>query len=366
MRPSPTCLLSPARDAQEAGSAKRPSVRARSRKAARISSSVTQSMNPPESRAAATAPSQLAGFPMRMAVATVSGLGMGLPRTMAAAPSASKPCIRATMSAPWMVAWASLSRAIFLLGLGHGHDHAAVLEGAGRIGPLDLGVEFKAEFLREVDEPHEGCVAFLEGQGRGAVGDRKGETYPIPLLMPGSIHLVIGGAEAHPDVPPQIVNGRVMVPIRFVSPTGANVGAEILKVGHHGSSTSTTAQLLAATDPEYAVISVGAGNSYGHPAANTLASLAAAGVMVYWTDLNGTIVATATENSVWFDTEKGSRESGGGGGTSPSTVIVYVTKTGAEYHRAGCQYLSSSCIPMTLEAAKAAGCTPCSVCDPPT
>jgi hypothetical protein len=71
-------------------------------------------------------------------------------------------------------------------------------------------------------------------------------------------------------------------------------------------------------------------------------------------------------NSVWFDTEKGARESGGGAGTSPPTVIVYVTKTGAKYHRADCQYLSSSRIAMTLEAAKAGGYTPCSVCDPPT
>lgn len=47
------------------------------------------------------------------------------------------------------------------------------------------------------------------------------------------------------------------------------------------------------------------------------------------------------------------------------TVTVYVTATGEKYHRAGCRYLSSSSIAMTLSAAKAAGYTPCSVCDPP-
>jgi hypothetical protein len=49
---------------------------------------------------------------------------------------------------------------------------------------------------------------------------------------------------------------------------------------------------------------------------------------------------------------------------APQEVIVYVTKTGAKYHRAGCRYLSKSKIPMTLkEAKKKYG--PCSVCKPP-
>lgn len=44
-----------------------------------------------------------------------------------------------------------------------------------------------------------------------------GSTHAIPPVTPGRVHLVINGVEAYPDVPPQIVNGRVMVPIRFVS-----------------------------------------------------------------------------------------------------------------------------------------------------
>jgi len=46
-------------------------------------------------------------------------------------------------------------------------------------------------------------------------------------------------------------------------------------------------------------------------------------------------------------------------------VTVYVTRTGAKYHNAGCQYLRRSCIPMKLSDAKAAGYTPCSRCNPP-
>lgn len=46
-------------------------------------------------------------------------------------------------------------------------------------------------------------------------------------------------------------------------------------------------------------------------------------------------------------------------------VTVYITKTGSKYHRLGCRYLSKSCIPISLEDAKARGYAPCSVCGPP-
>ena len=46
-------------------------------------------------------------------------------------------------------------------------------------------------------------------------------------------------------------------------------------------------------------------------------------------------------------------------------ITVYITRTGAKYHRLGCRYLSKSCIPISLANAKAAGYTPCSVCNPP-
>lgn len=73
---------------------------------------------------------------------------------------------------------------------------------------------------------------------------------------------------------------------------GATLNAEILKVAHHGSSTSSTSTFLAAVSPQVAVISVGAGNAYGHPTAQTLARLGAAGAVIYRTDLNGTVIVT--------------------------------------------------------------------------
>jgi competence protein ComEC len=72
---------------------------------------------------------------------------------------------------------------------------------------------------------------------------------------------------------------------------------EVLKVGHHGSNTSTSDAFLTAVTPEDAVISVGTGNTYGHPHQETLDRLAAAGVTVYRTDLDGTVVLTSDCNT---------------------------------------------------------------------
>ena len=65
--------------------------------------------------------------------------------------------------------------------------------------------------------------------------------------------------------------------------------ADLLKVAHHGSATSTVPQLLEAVHPHFAVISVGARNSYGHPRQEVLGRLAQAHVATYRTDLNGAV-----------------------------------------------------------------------------
>jgi competence protein ComEC len=68
------------------------------------------------------------------------------------------------------------------------------------------------------------------------------------------------------------------------------LAADVLKVGHHGSATSTTPAFLAAVHPRIALVSVGAHNTYGHPDARVISSLAAAGAAVLRTDLLGTVI----------------------------------------------------------------------------
>jgi len=64
----------------------------------------------------------------------------------------------------------------------------------------------------------------------------------------------------------------------------------VLIAGHHGAKSATCEELLRKTTPEYVFISVGADNSYGHPAGELLDRLAEFGCMVYRTDLDGTLV----------------------------------------------------------------------------
>ena len=75
-----------------------------------------------------------------------------------------------------------------------------------------------------------------------------------------------------------------------------NLKSDVLKVAHHGSSTSTTKSFLDSVKPKIAVISVGKNNSYGHPTKDTLNKLKES--KVYRTDINGNIVITSDGNTI--------------------------------------------------------------------
>ncbi len=74
--------------------------------------------------------------------------------------------------------------------------------------------------------------------------------------------------------------------------------ADVLKVGHHGSSTSTGADFLSAVSPSIAVISCENGNSYGHPHRETVQILEQYGITVYRTDCSGSIILISDGESV--------------------------------------------------------------------
>lgn len=86
--------------------------------------------------------------------------------------------------------------------------------------------------------------------------------------------------------------------------SGAELHSDVLKVGHHGSKYSTGKDFLEAIKPSYGVISVGKGNEYGHPADKTIRRLEAAGVSIYRTDLNGTIIISSDGTSLKVESEK--------------------------------------------------------------
>ena len=79
---------------------------------------------------------------------------------------------------------------------------------------------------------------------------------------------------------------------------GYNVKANLIKIGHHGSYTSSSKEYLSAVSPQYAIISCGKDNRYGHPHDVTLQTLAELNIPVYRTDEMGTIVATSNGDNV--------------------------------------------------------------------
>ena len=85
--------------------------------------------------------------------------------------------------------------------------------------------------------------------------------------------------------------------------SGANLKVDVLQVGHHGSSTSTSYVFLNAVLPEMGIISCGVNNKYGHPHEETLSILRDAGVDVYRTDLLGTITVSSDGRNYTVATE---------------------------------------------------------------
>lgn len=80
--------------------------------------------------------------------------------------------------------------------------------------------------------------------------------------------------------------------------SGMDLSCNVLCVGHHGSASSTSWEFLEATVPEYAVISCGAGNQYGHPDADTMEKLEAMEIDIFRTDKQGTVTALSDGSSV--------------------------------------------------------------------
>ena len=79
--------------------------------------------------------------------------------------------------------------------------------------------------------------------------------------------------------------------------------SSVIKVGHHGAATSTSEELLDRIQPQYAVISCGAANSYGHPHEQTLQRLIERGIEIFRTDVQGDFWAVSDGKSVKFSCE---------------------------------------------------------------
>src|SRR5690349_2127021 len=208
--------------------------------------------------------------------------------------------------------WSRGFKNIDIVALTHAHqDHlgglAAVLENF-HVGQLRIGREVRSQALANVEKlatdrkipiEHDAradAFAWDEVQGKflwpepssatPSDAARNDDSLVIRLRYAGRALMLPGDAEKEAE--------REMLSEN--SPD--ELQADVLKIGHHGSRNSTTAEFLAAVRPRLAVISVGEDNPYGHPNAELLDRLANAGVRVLRTDRNGAVHILMDSTSV--------------------------------------------------------------------
>lgn len=157
---------------------------------------------------------------------------------------------------------------------------------------------------------------------------------------------------------------------------GFDVSADVLKVGHHGSSTSTSYPFLREVMPTYAVISCEMGNSYGHPHDETLSKLRDAAVTLYRTDLQGDIFCTSDGENISFGARKSAKPEEVNPTISESTANTpeqpggyagqYIGNTNShKVHTEACDSLPAEknrVYFVSLQEALDAGFTPCGNC----
>ena len=162
--------------------------------------------------------------------------------------------------------------------------------------------------------------------------------------------------------------------------SGVNLQSTVLKVGHHGSDTSTSYPFLRAVAPQYAVISVGAGNSYGHPTEAMLSRLRDAGVTTFRTDMQGEITAVSDGQTINFSTAKNavaiaSANAGGGNADGAAgagtTAGSYVLNTNShKFHLPSCSSVETISpknrkdVNESREQIISEGYAPCKRCNP--
>jgi competence protein ComEC len=263
------------------------------------------------------------------------------------------------------------ARRIDVLALSHPHqDHVA--------GLVDVLDRFRVGSVL-----HAG-IAFENAAYDRLLADALADSIPVRQVVAGESFALDGAttvevlypsrADATAPLPEgDINNGSVVLLVRHGGFTALLTGdaeapveaailarelvprVDLLKVGHHGSTSSTTPSLVEATDPSVAVISSGQGNEYGHPAPETLATLAAhAGMTVHRTDLEGDVevesdgrgyrVRTAAGWSGWVPVHASADAGSIGSWPSPTETSFSACST-----RPSCRTASAS-IPPELPA----------------
>ncbi len=140
------------------------------------------------------------------------------------------------------------------------------------------------------------------------------------------------------------------------------VNVDVLKVGHHGSNTSSGYRFLYAVNPAYGVIPVGADNDYGHPHVEPMARLHQAGITLFRTDEMGTVTASTDGSEITFTWEN---QSAVPDNAKAASELYIGNRNSKKFHAPDCDSLPTEKNRVEFDSyqdAIEAGYTPCGGC----
>lgn len=253
----------------------------------------------------------------------------------------------------------------------HGHsDHIGGLSAALNYASVELVLSSTTSYDTDV---FEGFLRQLDKQKLAITIPAKGDVFEL-----GSAKvLVIGPSKTYDDENDNSLVVKVIygsnsflftgdaersAELAMVSECESDLRSTVLKVGHHGSDTSTSYPFLRAIMPLYSVISVGGDNSYGHPTDAVISRLEDAESEILRTDLRGTIIMRSDGENISYvaeKTEESEHELVTGG---------YIGNTNSKkFHRSDCANLPAEKNRVYFsvkEEAIGRGYAPCLNCDP--
>jgi competence protein ComEC len=205
-----------------------------------------------------------------------------------------------------------ISKLDYIIGTHPHEDHIGGLDAV--INSFDIGKIFMPK-QPSTTKTFEDVLIAIKNKGLKVTSPKVGDTYDLgqakwTILAPSKdsydeandssivIRLVFGNNSF------MLTGDAEELSEKEILDNSIDLKSDVLKVGHHGSSSSTSEAFLEAVNPKYAVISVGEGNSYGHPHSETIDKLNKQNVEVLRTDQQGTIIFTTNGNELSDETTK--------------------------------------------------------------